>query len=1198
MADILDRLLPSSPAGEAQGDILDRLLPSEMVSTGKREKLQPKLDTQSLIGLLDRQDLSPELRSSVEQHLEEQEAIEPTGAESAFVLGAALPVAGAAGIAGRLLSGATAFATDPLIMQGIEEVSKEHPNLVIPAALLLSVVSAGVLEAPAVNAILRAGRGTGKRLTTRALQKSINNLSPEDIMKELRRPDVSPAAQKVARDTQEAELFTRLSDELVEEAAKKTPDPTTLKQRRVQKEVEMTEKIFSPPKKPKKPKSVRALKVDRSREEAKLTEKIFERKAEKTAEILKVKRDSKEANLLARILQDETGGITLPQKDPIYTGKAAKVQNVTKQAKELSKQQSRKLPKSILKSAKRQFIDTSGNVKAKVLREGGAEGKKVVINHDLLRGAHTKAMQDSNKAIEKVYGDLTQLEHKYFDDIVNAERSIDIATKNPKFKFSGGLTKIDFEEQLAQIPKEIRSKIKPKIEKYRKFFDAQLRELKDEGLLTQKEFDNIKGSTSKFSPRVILERIDPETGTGFTAGGRRITVPDSGIARLTDEGSLRLIEHDSSQLLSQYTSRIQTRIFRNRANKAAYKLAEANPNNGVFEINKIIRTTKAGKPVFAKAPLGKEKVKLRIDGKEKELLMSTDTAKEWITRDPILNQKQSAIIGWLSGTKILKTFATGLNPEFALTNLPRDIAHIWLTTWEHSNLMPLAALQLSKDITAVAGDTLKRSGRWTDYINEGGGMEFLTHQGRVTSKTKGALNKVQEVMGFFGETSEILTRLALRERTLKNKVGEFKTAMGRAPKPAELKEIQREATWVARNYLDFAQGGSFVKAADAAIPYLNAAIQGTRGLTRAAAAKPAQFTSKIAQVMALSSGLYLANRMYNQDTLREVNELDRANNFIITTPYVFKDKEGNTRHTFFKVAKDQGQRGVAAFSEALMAKAMGDEMDWDLVATAIQDAIPLLPADLLPPTLNAALGYAANKDFWHNEDIWKGGKVEVQDEWDSYTHPSFVTAGEKLNLSPKRLQAALGKVFTYNNVYTTLASGVMAEVFDTMTPSEKLKVSEQLFLDQPFIRRTVEATDPFTPHKKQIEQENIKERTKRLRVTRDFDELVQKVIDKEAGKSDIRTFIKEAGMEDKKRLVQRAKRKLQIQGMQEQRFWLNLAEMNPEARATVLYSRWLATPEAERKQLLKDAKRVPGVTSDRFIRRFGILKKQAKKGIQ
>ncbi len=182
-------------------------------------------------------------------------------------------------------------------------------------------------------------------------------------------------------------------------------------------------------------------------------------------------------------------------------------------------------------------------------------------------------------------------------------------------------------------------------------------------------------------------------------------------------------------------------------------------------------------------------------------------AKEWVLSDPTINAQVANVVGWLSGSSVLKPMATGLNPEFALTNFPRDIAHIWLVTNEYSPFLPKATAQMGADLMATVGDAFMRKGSYIDYINEGGGMQFLTHQGKITSKVGGKLGQLQDVLGYLGETSEIWTRLALRRRALKR---------GASP---------HEATWQARNYLDFNQGGPLIKAIDTGVPYLNAGIQ-------------------------------------------------------------------------------------------------------------------------------------------------------------------------------------------------------------------------------------------------------------------------------------------------------------------------------------------------------------------------------------
>ena len=285
---------------------------------------------------------------------------------------------------------------------------------------------------------------------------------------------------------------------------------------------------------------------------------------------------------------------------------------------------------------------------------------------------------------------------------------------------------------------------------------------------------------------------------------------------------------------------------------------------------------------------------------------------------------------------------------------------------------------------------------------------------------------LQAALGYMGETSEIVTRLALREKTIDNRSKEFMKRWGVKPTGQSLLDIQREGTWVARNYLDFAQGGSLTKAADSIIPYLGAGIQGTRGIFRAMtpepgskgfkkAKRPAETAWKISQVMAIAAALYMVNR--ENPEYKNVSKNDKRNNFNVMLPssFDYKDKEGVNKSRYVKIAKDQGQRGFAYLAENMMAKYLGDEVDVDGVTDTAMNLIPIIPTEVVMPTVEMFLGYALNKDFWTREDIWRGNPdIEPDYEVDNFTHPFFtkeivedgrpVTKSIFPGLSPKRVQ--------------------------------------------------------------------------------------------------------------------------------------------------------------------------------------------------
>lgn len=840
-------------------------------------------------------------------------------------------------------------------------------------------------------------------------------------------------------------------------------------------------------------------------------------------------------------------------------------------ATEASKNLHRKTISQLYSEFKLKTIDVSGNVKAKLLKQGDA-GKEVVMRHDLIAGAKSKALQDIDLASKNIFGGLSGAEQESLNRVIQSRRTI--AIENYKqIKHPEALGAEKHQEFLSSFPEDVATKLNAKADAYFGVMKKQLDSLLDEGIIS-KEVHSALVASGDYSPRNFLQHIDPDKT--YTFGGKKITVPDSGIQRL-DEGSIGLLEKDAPALLSQVVARTQGRIFRNRANKALYNLASEFPDNGIVSLSKVTSKTKTGKLVYQKAPAGHEKVSVMIDGHPREMVMPKEFAKEWVMRDPEIGAQLANIIGWLSGNKILKPMATGLNPEFALTNFPRDIAHIWLTTQEYSGVMPKAALQMGKDLAVVAKDALFRTGRWNDYINEGGGMEFLTHQGR-TSKGTGVLSKIEKVMGYMGESSEMITRLALRERALKN---------GAAPEMA---------TWIARNYLDFSQGGSYAKALDSGIPYLNAAIQGTRGVFRAAAQKPGTFIFKTSQIGTLAIGLYMANRTQNPEAWAQVSSREKVNNFIITTPFSYKDKDGTKRYIYFKIAKDQGQRAIASVFENLMAKFMGDKVDADQISQAVQDALPLIPTETLPPSVDAILGYGANKDFWLRKDIWRGPDIESKEEHTAYTHPAFVAAGEKTGLSPERLKYALSQYFTRGNIYTSMAGYAWNKVFEGASEEDKNKVTQEIILNKPFIRRIVNETDPYHQFEKGMKAADKKASTEKYVLTRDFDALSNQFYNKGGTtKKDIHSFIKNVPVTEKNRLWERHFRRGRIQELPDKRWWLNLAGMkNPEAKAISYWNRWLESTPEQKKELESNLKKVPGILGEKFSVKLKQLRKENK----
>jgi hypothetical protein len=516
-----------------------------------------------------------------------------------------------------------------------------------------------------------------------------------------------------------------------------------------------------------------------------------------------------------------------------------------------------------------------------------------------------------------------------------------------------------------------------------------------------------------------------------------------------------------------------------------------------------------------------------------------------------------------------------MNPGFALTNIPRDIAHIWLTDAKqaYSPFIPKYLAQMGRDLLDVLPDAIGRKGAWKEYINEGGGMDWLTTQGKVGERLPGVFANIQRYLGWVGETSEILTRLAIRQRNLKN---------GATP---------IEATWAARNYLDFSQGGSFAKALDSGLPYLNASIQGTRMIAKAAHSDPKLFALKVGQIGALAIGLYLANSLINPDGWDEVPESEKVTNWIITTPFSYMDEMGNKRYHYFRIAKDQGQRVFASAFEGLAALLQGKKINGGQIASAIGDFLPLIPNEKLPPTFQAMLGYLANKDFWRNRDIWRGPQVEAQEEFNKLTNPLLVKAGGVTSLSPERLGYAMSSIIPSTNTFVSLVGGGLKAMLSDLPAKDRERTLGEIIAQVPMMNKIMRATDPNVPYVKEIEESTIKESTIRLKQRREVEKIVDANIDlPTAERRQVYVeYISAQGPEDTKRLVRQIKNYEAYHDLPDRRWWLALSHLTPEVRAESFFKRYKTASEDKKEELRTLGMKLPGINSAAFREKLAQL---------
>lgn len=739
---------------------------------------------------------------------------------------------------------------------------------------------------------------------------------------------------------------------------------------------------------------------------------------------------------------------------------AAAVQKMFNQQKADVKTHYRRTLRQIWDEIGGKIVDVTYGAKRRLMTD--PNGQNVITKLDAIRGASSEAGRQVENAEKTVFKNLPRKYDELFGDYCQAMRTIEVEKKGipqqentfgtkTTIKSTGGITGKQIQGWLAEIknqdPKGF-SALESARAIMKDVFDEQLDQLAAEGLSTKEAVAEIKKNNEYYFPRRFIQHIDPES-VGTDASGKEITIHDSGIKSL-QEGSEQAMLNNPRLLMSQAIIRTQSRIAKNRANKALYELVNNNEKNVLdAKIAKNIKGT------FEPTPLGYRPVSCFINGEEKRIFLPRQVAKYWVTSDPETSQLAAKIANVLSGSFLLKPMATGLNPEFAVANLPRDMVHSWFTTQEYSPILPFAVLQQLKDMAKVSLDVIKRKGRLTEYVKEGGGMNLLTQQGYINktrpwespSKVDEQIQSVQKVLGYIGETSEQLVRMAIRERAIKN---------GKSPE---------QATWTAANYIDFRQGGSMAKAIDHAVPYLNAGIQATRGIFRAFRENPKVAAFKTAQVMALGMGLAYWGLTKNKEAWNNISEREKESKFIIPLPWSYTDKEGNTRHAYVGIAKDQSQRFFCTLGEVLVERYAGNingETAWKRVNTAIADFLPVDASSLMPPTMSAYVGYLNNKDFWTREDMWKGPKVEASQEYWKATPQIYKDLGSSTNLSPVRLQKSASRVFP-KNIYTDLMETGWDQMMAEVSQKDRMEIEKaglEQIVNAPGMRRVLRVTSP------------------------------------------------------------------------------------------------------------------------------------------
>lgn len=905
---------------------------------------------------------------------------------------------------------------------------------------------------------------------------------------------------------------------------------------------------------------------------------------------------------------------------------AAKGMKAAQELKEFSTKTAAKL---FRKQFTASLVERSGNT-ARILSTTPSNiGYRLKSSMYLTRGGHPKALRVFDQMRKEVDSGLSANEKYIKDGLIKFVRILDIAKYKPPGKFT--FPKYSSPEEAAAYVAGFRYKkingirdLAPE-EAHRlyhiredgsvggrvgAYFDWMRKAVKDayeEGLITEQEMKNL--TSHNYRKIKLVEIFDNKEE--IKLGSKTLTVYDSGIERLKKGEYTDIYEPDSNIVALETFNTLYSRIFKNRANRELYDLALEDENNPFVRI-KISRGTKIPEPFRHYT------AKVFIDGKPKTLFLHDSIGSEWITSNAQTTYKYGQFVRYATGAPLVKTFATGVNQTFAFRNLPRDAFFLWFTSRVRrgepskvfgkyqsvfSPTLPVAAYQLLRQYKNVVKDTALRRGRLDDYIDDGGGMELLTPQGRMLFHGK-HLEPASEAFykfgGYLGTTSELMSRLAIREKVIEARAKEKGISIEEARKD---KGIRNEATFAARDYMDFSQGGDIIKAVDNGIPYINAAIVAMRSFLRTFKDQPVVATYKIAQFAMLVSGLYIGNQALHPDTMKDLKGDRRTQGnliFPLGDMFGFKDSMNETRYPFLMFPISQDMKFFKTLFEGGVDLMTGEDIDVDRI---VQTLIDFAPADVttLPPTISGALGYVMNKNFWLGKDIvpraydykgpeWLTGKGGSGEEWNKDTPQAAIDIGKATGMSPERLRYLMGQLITNDNLYAQILGKAYQEAFGQLPQRDREFILAEALSKTPVIKAFFGITNPYTKFASSMEQARDKAELDNFIESRMLDILAEAYLyDKTVDRIEVNDYI--YSFKDKntrERLKDDFKFQENIQGLPNHLFWLGLKRISSVEERAKEYIKRInnATPKELDKIMIEEepiVRRAGGILTNEFM---------------
>jgi cell wall-associated NlpC family hydrolase len=636
-----------------------------------------------------------------------------------------------------------------------------------------------------------------------------------------------------------------------------------------------------------------------------------------------------------------------------------------------------------------------------------------------------------------------------FDTYLIGKRQIEIQEK--KTDYIGSMSKSDAKAMVDKSPKQF-SDIAQDFYDYN---DNLMRLRVEEGLTSAEEYQNLKDNNLNYA-HMSRSFEDTATKVNGRAGGKGFGNISDPMKRLSEEGSGRSVISPIESAISDTSSTLHM-IERNRVAQAFVKLSDVN-GAGRF-VEKVSGNADAKNSIFT----------IMVDGKKQAYQTEPEYYRAIMSVEESTATSMSKLLRYPA--KWLRAGAV-LSPEFFSKNIVKDTLEAYV--YSKNGFVPV--IDTARGVFAM----FKNEDLYNEYKSSGAMLANLVGKDRESVQ-----NRISDIMqGKSFETPlDSIKTLANTIKTEPSKIpievkkavlgglqwvtdiSETGTKLGEYMLVRKSGKSITEAALAAQEIvLNFSRHGIKGQAANQAIPFFNAAIQGTDKMAREFYKDPKGISAKIATAIVLPT-VVISLLGLNDQEIQELPQWEKDTFWIVRTG----DK-------LLRIPKPLGLNVFSNTTEEII-RHMYDKNPESIKKFITNTAEGFLP-NLMPTAMLAIVEWAANYSFFRDKQIVPQAlqNSSPEKQYNTQTSETAKSLGNLTGTSPMKLDNA------FRNLGGGLAGfGILGadNLIKTMSGNNNEKPAKTI-TEQPVIKaffstnanKLSQSTEQFYTKLKELEQDH------------------------------------------------------------------------------------------------------------------------------